>query len=32
LRRQLQALEQRFLEEGGFTERLYQARKNRRKK
>jgi len=32
LRRQLLALEQRFLEEGGFTERLYQARKNRRNK
>ncbi|MBI5027018.1 MAG: four helix bundle protein, partial [Nitrospirae bacterium] len=35
LRRQLQRLEQQFLTEGGFTERLYQARsqvRNRRKK
>jgi four helix bundle suffix protein len=32
LGRQLQRLEQQFLEEGGFTERLYQARTQARKK
>lgn len=31
LSRQLQRLEQNFLEEGGFTERLYRERQNRRK-
>lgn len=30
LRRQLQTLEQQFLKEGGFTERLYQERRKRR--
>ncbi len=30
LRRQFMSLEQRFLEDGGFTERMYRARKNRR--
>ncbi len=32
LHRQLQALEQKFLEEGGFTERLYNQRRARRDK
>lgn len=32
LGRQLQKLEQQFLTEGGFTERLYRARQDRRKK
>jgi restriction system protein len=32
LRRQLQSLEQKFLEEGGFTERLYNQRRTRRDK
>jgi len=31
LRRQLQQLEQAFLNEGGFTERLYRERQARRK-
>ena len=31
LRRQLQRLEQQFLEEGGFTERLYRERQARRR-
>jgi restriction system protein len=31
LDRQLRALEKEFLEKGGFTERLYQARKNQRR-
>ncbi len=31
LRRQIQSLEERFLQEGGFTERLYHARKRARK-
>jgi four helix bundle suffix protein len=30
LRRQLAAVEDQFLDEGGFTERLYSARKSRR--
>ena len=32
LGRQLQRLEQQFLKEGGFTERLYQARQQARRK
>jgi four helix bundle suffix protein len=32
LRRQIQSLEKQFLEEGGFTERLYHARKQARKR
>lgn len=31
LRRQLERLEQQFLDEGGFTERLYRTRTQRRK-
>lgn len=30
LRRQIQTLEKSFVEEGGFTERLYRTRKNHR--